>query len=62
MTLSNYDLCVIADTVQAFGSTWGDGYLRRLIATGQITQADADAVMRRVEFIAPLPTEWGVSA
>ena len=62
MTLSPFDIRQLADTVQAFGPTWGDGYLRRLIATGQITQADADAVMRRVEFTAPLPTEWGVSA
>lgn len=61
MTLSNY-LRLIADTVQALGPTWGDNYLHRLIAIGDITQADADAVMRRVEFTAPLPTEWGVSA
>jgi hypothetical protein len=63
ITLSNHQLAVLADSVSAFGNTWGGNYLRRLVTEGQITDGDAAAVLRRCDFLDPMPwAAWAVKA
>ncbi len=59
--MSPYDIRQLADTVTAFGRTWGTGYLSRLVNQGQITQDDADRVLLHARFAPPMPTEWLVT-
>ena len=59
-TMSEYDVCQLVDTVKAFGRTWGQGFVARLVTEGQISQADADRVLSRVRYAPPFPTEWMV--
>lgn len=58
ITQSPYDIRQLADTVSAFGRSWGTGYLQRLVAQGQITHADADCVLRHADFRPPMPTSF----
>lgn len=58
ITQSPYEIRQLADTVTAFGRSWGTGYLQRLVAQGQITQADAECVLLHADFMPPMPTAF----
>jgi len=53
--LSPMRMRTLIDDVARFGRQWGTGYVNQLVADGQISRHDADAVIRNVS------NEWDYS-